>query len=187
MPIRNGKEYLIQHLCKCGKFYSNKDFDYKCSECFNHLAKNGIMSNKEFSDKCNEWVKNNVIDEEGKKFILKNKKISDQHLFNFLNEILENTGKYITADLGLKLYKSRPTNSRGHIVGSFIADWWEIKSKNIPEDKKWPTFMECYYGNYGEDISKWPGPNHASIPPKKPCGPKNDFINHAVIWATRNC
>ena len=50
MPLKCGKIYLKPHLCKCGKFYSNKDFDYKCSECFNHLAKNGFMSNKEFSE-----------------------------------------------------------------------------------------------------------------------------------------
>jgi hypothetical protein len=187
MPIRNGKEYLIQHFCNCGKFYSNKEFSYKCSGCWNYCAKNGIMTSKEFGDKCNKWANDNIIDEIGRKFILKNKNISDQHLYNLLTKILENTGKYITADTGLKLFKARPTNSRGHIVGSFIADWWEIKSKNIPEDKKWPTFMECYYGNYGEDILKWPGVNHVSIPPKKPRGPKNDFINYAVIWATRNC
>ena len=131
MPLRNGKNYLKQHLCHCQNLYSNKDFDYKCSECFNYLSKNGIMSGKQFAAKCNEWVQNNIIDEIGRKFLISNKDISDQHLFNFLTEILENTGKYISAESAMTLFKANPTNNRGHIVGSFIADWWNIKSENV--------------------------------------------------------
>lgn len=179
MPLRSGKKYLILHQCHCG-YYSHQSFDYKCSDCWDYCAKNGIMTTAEFGEKCEEWVKNNVIDEEGRHFILRNKNISDQHLFNFLVGIYENTGKYITAETGLKLFKANPTNNRGHIIGSFVADWWQIKSKRVSEDKKWPSYMDCYYGNWSEDMSKWPGYKN-TIPPKKPRGKNNDMVNNKII------
>ena len=182
MPIRSGKEYLIHHLCNCGKFYSCKEFSYKCSGCWNYCEKNGIMTSKEFGDKCRKWVKDNTVDEIGRKIILKNKEMSDQRLFNFLTDILKHTSKYITADIGLKLFKDNPTTNRGHIVGSFIADWWNIKSRNVIEENKWPSYMDCYYGNYSEDISTWPGyKNEETIPPRKPSGKNNDMVNNKIM------
>ena len=166
MTTRSGKRYLISH--KCCQYYSNKNFDYKCGGC----QTNGIMTSKEFGDKCRKWAKNNTIGSWGRDFILKNKHISDQHLFNFLTELLKNTGKYISAEIGLKLFKANPSNNRGHIVGSFIADWWEIKSLMVSEDKKWPRYMDCYYGYWSNPIESWSGVNNAKIPPKKPYGPK---------------
>lgn len=179
MPLRNGKKYLISHLCKCGDLYSNEKFDYKCSECFEYLTKNGIMTSKEYSDKCDEWVKNNTIGETGRLFLLKNKNITDLHLFNLLTSILETTGKYITEKVGLELFKAGRTNLRGHIVGSFVADWWNIKSLRVSDENKWPSYLDCYYGNYSEDMTKWSG--HKTIPPHNPCGPKNDMINNTIM------
>ena len=79
MPLRSGKKYLILHLChSCnGGYYSNKKFDYKCSDCWDYCQKNGIMTVKEYGEKCEEWAINNTIDEVGRKFILKNIYISD--------------------------------------------------------------------------------------------------------------
>ena len=187
MPLRSGKKYLIPHIChSCnGGYYSNPNFDYKCSDCWDYCQKNGIMNGVEFGKKCEEWAKDNILDKDGCKFILKNRFISDLHLFNFLTGILENTGKYITAEMGLKLFKANPSNNRGHIVGSFIADWWNIKSCNVTEDKKWPPYMDCYYGFYGDNINTWPDVNRSSIPPKKPRGPKNDFINNKILMGIR--
>jgi len=179
MPLRNGKKYLISHLCKCGDLYSNEKFDYKCSECFEYLTKNGIMTSKEYSDKCDEWVKNNTIGETGRLFLLKNKNITDLHLFNLLTSILDTTGKYITEKVGLELFKAGRTNLRGHIVGSFVADWWNIKSLRVSDENKWPSYLDCYYGNYSEDMTKWSG--HKTIPPHNPCGPKNDMINNTIM------
>lgn len=182
MPLRNGKTYLTSHLCKCGDLYSNKDFDYKCSECFNYLDKNGIMSGKEFSEKCKEWVKNNTIDEFGCDFLSKNKNISDQHLLNLLSSIFNETGKYITTKTGLELFKVNRTNRRGHIVGSFIADWWNIKSLRVDAEKKWPSYLDCYYGNYSEDIEKWPGyKNETTIPPHKPVGINGPWFYNEIM------
>ena len=178
MTTRSGKKYLLPHMCnKCNKgFHSNPMFDYKCSDCWDFCKKNGIMTNKEFGEKCRQWVRDNVVDEYGRVFILKNKDIPDKHLFILLTGIVENTGKYISAEMGLELFKAHPSNNRGHIVGSFIADWWEIKSRNVDEYKKWPSYMDCYYGFDGNSIENWSGINHASIPPKKPLGCKNHLV-----------
>ena len=98
MPTRSGKKYLIPHKCHGCDFdyYSHKNFDYKCSSCWEYCEKNGIMSSKEFGDKCRQWAKDNIVGPTGKHFILKNKNISDQHLLNLLAEIFEHTGKYIS-------------------------------------------------------------------------------------------
>jgi len=184
MPTRSGKYYLIWHKChSCPgnpRYYSHKNFDYKCSSCWEYCVKNGIMTSKEFGDKCRQWAKDNTVDEDSRKFILKNKNITDQHLYNLLTGILQNTGKYISAETGLELFKANPSNDRGHILGSFIADWWEIKSSKVSEDKRWPGYMDCYYGFWSNPIEDWSGINTASIPPRKPRGPKNHFINKNI-------
>ncbi len=183
MPTRSGRIYLIPHQCySCDMgYYTSENFNYKCSSCWGYCEKNGIMSNKEFGDKCRQWVKDNTVDEDLRKFILKNKNITDQHLFNLLTNILSVRMKYISAETGLELFKANPSNDRGHILGSFIADWWEIKSSKVSEDKKWPSYMECYYGFWSNSIENWSGINTASIPPKMPPGAKNHFINNKII------
>ena len=67
MPTRSGKKYLIPHKCHGCDFdyYSHKNFDYKCSSCWEYCEKNGIMSSKEFGDKCRQWAKDNIVDEYG--------------------------------------------------------------------------------------------------------------------------
>jgi hypothetical protein len=186
MPLRSGKQYLILHQCQCNAgYYSHQNFDYKCSDCWDYCTKNGIMTGKEFKKRCEEWVSNNMVDEYGRNFILKNKHIADLHLFNFLVGIYENTGKYITAETGLKLYKANPTTNRGHIIGSFVADWWNIKSLKVSEENRWPSYMDCYYGNYSDQIESWSGVNHTSIPPKKPRGKNNEFVNNKIMMGIR--
>ena len=46
MPTRSGMEYLISHKCQaCDRgYYSHKNFDYKCSGCWEYCEKNGIMT-----------------------------------------------------------------------------------------------------------------------------------------------
>lgn len=189
MPTRSGKRYLKPHKCQsCPKesaYYSNEKFDYKCSECWNYCKKNDILGKKEFVKKCNQWVKENTVDEYSRWFILRNKHVSDQHLFNILTSILINSKKYITAEIGLKLYNANPSTNRGHIVCSFIADWWEIKSKNVPANKKWQPYLECYYGNWSEPLEQWSGITTSSIPPKIPLGFKNSFINNEIMMKIR--
>ena len=52
------------------------------------VQKNGIMNGVEFGKKCEEWAKDNILDEDGRKFILKNRFIPDLHLFNLLARYL---------------------------------------------------------------------------------------------------
>ena len=110
------------------------------------------------------------------------KKIQMNMLSSFIKadtEYIENkhTGKYISAEVGLKLFKANPTIKRGHLVGGFIADWWEIKSRNDNPEKRWPGYIDCYYGFWSNSIESWPSINSASIPPKMPLGPKNYMMN----------
>jgi hypothetical protein len=140
------------------------------------------MSGKEFAAKCDEWVKNNIIDEIGSKFLIKNKHISDQHLLNLLTTIFETIGKYMTAETALILFKANRTNRRGHIVGSFVADWWNIRSRDVSPEQKWPSYLDCYYGNYSEDIEKWPGyKNENTIPPRKPIGKAGPWFDNQIM------
>ena len=53
MTTRSGKRYLISHKCHTCDigYYSHKNFDYKCSGCWEYCQKNDIMTSKEFGDK----------------------------------------------------------------------------------------------------------------------------------------
>lgn len=182
MPLRSGKKYLKPHLCKCGELYSNKEFQYKCSECFDYLSKKGIMSCKEFSEKCEKWVKDNTIDDIGCNFLSKNKNSTDQHLLNLLTNIFNETGKYITSKTGLKLFKANRTNRRGHIICSFIADYWNIRSLRVSTENKWPLYLDCHYGNYSESMEKWGGyKNDKAIPPRLPIGINNPWFYNDIV------
>ena len=45
--------------------------------------------------------------------------------------------------------------------------------------------MDCYYGNYSDQIESWSGVNHTSIPPKKPRGKNNDMVNNTIIMGIK--
>ena len=40
--------------------------------------------------------------------------------------------------------------------------------------------MDCYYGFWSNPIEDWSGINTASIPPRMPRGPTNNFINNNI-------
>ena len=63
MPTRSGKRYLISHKCHaCDMdYYSHKNFNYKCSGCWEYCEKNGIMTSTEFGNKCRQWAKDNTV------------------------------------------------------------------------------------------------------------------------------
>jgi len=90
--------------------------------------------------------------------------------------------KDVTAETALILFKANRTNRRGHIVGSFVADWWNIKSMGVSEEQKWPSYLDCHYGNYSEDIAKWPGyKNETTIPPRKPIGKAGPWFDNQIM------
>ena len=161
MPTRSGKTYLIAHKCHaCDEgLYSHINYNYKCRKCW--------------GKQCKQWAKENIMNTTETNFVIRHKNHSDEYVFSLLKELLQWTGKYISAECGLQLFKSNPTNKRGHIVCSFIADWWEINS-----NKKWPPYLVCYYGHFNKPIESWYNFDY-SIPPKMPPGPMNSMINNA--------
>ena len=99
MPTRSGKRYLIWRpgdLCDYCRaiqgFILTKTLIINVAHVGNIVKKMGIMTmSKEFGDKCRQWAKDNTVDEITRKFILRNKNISDQHLYNLLTGIFINT------------------------------------------------------------------------------------------------
>ena len=65
MSTRSGQQCIQSHKCnQCNKYYSNPEFDNKCSVCF---GLNPILPNRdniELLRRCEEWAKSRVADEE---------------------------------------------------------------------------------------------------------------------------
>ena len=49
------------------------NFTIPKNSTWEYCEKNVIMTSKEFGDNCREWAKKTTLDEEGRKFILRNK------------------------------------------------------------------------------------------------------------------
>ena len=164
MPLRSGKEYLVSHKCVCGKFYSNRQFEYKCSECFGLLVKDNYLGPEEFTAKCDEWAKNNVIlDQVVRNMVTKCAMLRrDELLLDMLSMVKLSCSKLISSEFGVALYRCYPSLRRGHIVASFVADWWNINSNTTD----WPAHLSCYYGNFNEPLRMWNG--KTKIPPRMP-------------------
>ena len=165
MPLRNGKEYLPDYLCrKCTRFYGVEQYNYNCSYCVN--GQKGLTTQQAFTEKCNQWAIENSFKNTDVLFrVLKiaSKLKKDKILYSFIKQIKEkqkdSQKKYILADDALLLYEDNPTLLRSHIVGHIVSDWWNIVSK----DNKWPPHAACYYGNFNEppEVGK-------NIPPRMP-------------------
>ena len=170
MPLRNGKEYLISHKCsQCKKFYSNEKFEYQCSECFGFLESDNYLNAEEFKNLCDKWAADNTIRDDNIIRLLKRaaRVGQDELLLSILKLVKEETNKFITAKFALKLYKNFPSLRRGHVVASYVADWWNI---NSIIEKEWPQHLVCYYGNYNEPLERR---QNVVIPPRYP----NKIIN----------
>ncbi len=164
MPLRNGKEYLPDYLCrKCTRFYGVKQYNYNCSYCVN--GKKGFPTQQAFTEKCNQWAIENSFKNTDVWFrVLKraSKLKKDEILYSFIKQIKEkqkdSQKKYILADDALLLYEDNPTLLRSHILGHIVSDWWNI----VSGDNKWPPHAACYYGNFNEP------PVGKNIPPRMP-------------------
>jgi len=153
-------------MCGCSKFYSNEKFNFKCSECYGLFDKTNYIEKENFITKCNEWVQANTVQNSKIIGLLKRAGAStgNELMFNIISYVKEEKGLYISSDLGLELYKMNPTQQRGHIVASFIADWWNINSKLT----EWPAYLSCYYGNFNESLEVCFMDNRRNIPPRLP-------------------
>jgi len=145
MPTRNGKNYLIPHKCQqCKIFYSHKTFNYKCSECSgNPITYPPRISSPEL----NTWVDKHTIDISNSlesSVFRKMKKSDNVNLLAQLIHLRFEGKRLLKAKDALHLLNG--CNARAHIVGSSIADWWNIKTSN--RGGQWPGYMACYYGDF---------------------------------------
>ena len=156
MPLRSGNEYLPAHKCqKCLKFYSNVEFAYLCSACSPDF-KSDTPDYTERKARLEGWVLAQTLPVGGK-ILSCLKKCGDQGdllLLECLKE-LRSRGKLLQAAFALSLLGGV---RRGHIVASFVCDWW-----NIRQDLGWPSYLVCYYGDYDNKIPP-------KCPPRGPRG-----------------
>ena len=149
MPTRTGKEYLIPHLCQhCRKYYSNSKFGYTCSGCCEDFKTTKKTIDAEFIRKLNEWVNNTTLNLNigCAKPLLKFLKNADTITLYLCLHSLRAKGIYIRSEDALELLKYNESVTRGHVVGSCIADWWNIKTPRA--GGKWASYLVCYYGRF---------------------------------------
>ena len=159
MPLRNGKPYLTPHRCqKCHLFYSHEMFNYTCSYCAGHAP---ATPPTDPSPELLEWVKKNTLDKSNtsNSFLTQLKRMNNTRLFIILHK-LRQLGLFLKAEDALTLLEDQNNITRGHIVASSVADWWNIKTRDVGGD--WFGYLVCYYGNYD---SKFPP---RKMPPRPP-------------------
>ena len=161
MPLRNGKEYLIPHRCqKCNKFYSHELFSYKCSACAGVAPP---LPSTEQSPELLEWVKKNTLDSSkpyGRRFLTQLKRMDTQRLFVILYQLRRCGRQLLKAEDALTLLEDQNNITRGHVVASAVADWWNIKTSHAGGN--WFGYLVCYYGNFD---AKFPP---RKLPPRPP-------------------
>lgn len=145
MTTRTGMSYLPAFLCnKCNKFYGYEGFGWLCSYCSGHAP--SASDAKERADACAAWTRENTLGGQGSKIglsILRTfPKLPDNLLYSALI-ILKKKGIYLAAADAVKLLG---TITRGHIIGSVVADWWNIKTPHVGGE--WPAYLACYYGQF---------------------------------------
>lgn len=146
MPLRNGKEYLIPHRCqKCRRFYSHAIFNYTCSSCAGAAP---LPPATEQSPELLEWVKKNTVDRSqqgANAFLTQLKRMDTTRLFVILHQ-LRQRGHFLKAKDALTLLEDQNNITRGHVVASSVADWWNIKTSHAGGN--WYGYLVCYYGNF---------------------------------------
>ena len=163
MPLRNGKQYLLDYLCqKCQEFYGVKQYNYNCSYCF--IGKKGLPTQKTFMEKCDTWATEHSLKNTDLWFrhLQKASKLKkDEILYGFIQALqrVDPPKKYLLADDALILYRDNPNLIRAHILAHIVSDWWNI----VSTDNKWPSHSACYYGNFNElpEVSM-------NVPPRLP-------------------
>ncbi len=152
MPLRNGKQYIKDYLCrKCTKFYGAELYNYKCSYCFK--GNKGFPTQKIFMEACDKWATEHSLEKTDLWFrhLRKASRLKkDEILYGFIQSMKEHQQdshiKYILANDALVLYRDNPTPIRAHLLAHIVSDWWNISST----DNKWPAHASCYYGNFNE-------------------------------------
>ncbi len=152
MPTRSGKAYLIPWKCRvCRKYYGHKCFGYKCSEC----SGAGIMKGMRLAEEGRRlalfgWVKAVTLNpdfEAGVKILRLLQAQADIRLLYGCLKLVRDSGRLLRAHEGLWLLGDQGGYvARGHVIASFVADWWNIKTQ-----LGWPSYLVCYYGNFDDE------------------------------------
>ena len=166
MPLRSGRRYLTAHKCqKCLKFYSHTKFDYKCSYCFNGCEPGPYSPSVETLAAAEEWVKNNTIDPANPlhskyvSLVKRGAQMGNFILLAVLRNLRDEEGKFLRASHALELFRMCESTQRGHVVGSYVADWWNIRTQSAGGE--WPSYVVCYYGDFDS-------PYVPKMPPRPP-------------------
>jgi hypothetical protein len=161
MPLRSGKNYLISHRCpECNKFYSHEHFGYKCSVCSGNSPE---LPRIEPTPELLEWVKKNTVDSSkpaGNSFLTQLKRMDNTRLFIVLRGLRRQGRLLLKSEDALLLLEDQNNVTRGHVVASAVADWWNIKTRYV--GGSWFGYLVCYYGNFD---SKYPP---RQLPPRYP-------------------
>jgi hypothetical protein len=164
MPLRNGKQYLQDYLCrKCTRFYGAEQYNYNCSYCID--GKHGLPTQRVFMEECDKWATEHSLKKTDLwyRHLQKASKLKkDEILYGFIRAMKRtNSSKYLLAEDALILYRDNPSLIRAHLLGHIVSDWWNIVSR----DDKWPSHTACYYGNFNElpEITN-------NVPPRLPNG-----------------
>jgi len=171
MPLRSGRYYLKAHKCQvCLKFYSHTEFNYKCSYCFNGGGPEPYCPSPEELAATEEWVNKNTInptDPLHSKYVSLIKHgamMGNMVLLAVLRNLRDEEGKLLRASHALELFRLSESTQRGHVVGSYVADWWNIRTQSAGGE--WPPYVVCYYGNFDS-------PYVPKMPPRPPRGTLN--------------
>jgi len=154
MPLRSGRRYLKSHRCQvCRKFYSYSEFDYKCSYCFKGTDGPGpYCPSAERMAAAEHWVKENTIDptnpQHSKYVTVLNgaARMGNFILLAVLRSLHREEGKLLRSTHAKQLFEMCGSVQRGHVIGSHIADWWNIRTPSAGGE--WPSYVVCYYGDF---------------------------------------
>jgi len=147
----------------CNKFYGCKDFNWKCSYCYNKKTGSQFpWRDPEFRQKVNQWAINEIektpsqyvnvieysikMDSKPESQNFNNTKHIIKQLKNMIN-YAENQTLWISAEKGEELLRrtGKDCDEKSHIICPLILDWWNMKHYN------YRGFEMCYYGRFGDE------------------------------------
>lgn len=166
MPLRSGKSYLKPHRCQaCHKFYSYSEFGYQCSYCFKGCDTGPYCPSEERLKAAAAWVDANTInpsDPLHSKYVALLKhasRMGNLILLAVLRNLRGEEGKLLRSSHAKELFEMCGSVQRGHVIGSHIADWWNIRTQSAGGE--WPSYVVCYYGDFDS-------PYVPRMPPRPP-------------------
>ena len=159
----------------CNKFYGCKDFNWKCSYCYNKKTGSQFpWRDPEFRQKVNQWAIDEIkktsslcvymikhainIDSKPNSQNFDNTKYIIKQIKEAINGDEDSDDKtlwistddetlWISAEKGEELLRrtGKDCDEKSHIICPLILDWWNMKHYN------YRGFEMCYYGRFGDE------------------------------------